>query len=106
MIGLIQVEQAIASAISIAQDVQIYDPENEGERILAKALRGIFSDLDRAMKVFHGHPSAPERHRRLDSAIRSTHAARFIALAKAEPNEQLANRIEELRERIARARRM
>ena len=67
--------------------------------MLAQALRGIFSDLDRAMKVFHGDPSAPERHRRLDAAIRDTHAARFIALAKDEPNERLANRIEELRTR-------
>ena len=106
MIGLIQIEQAIASAIFQARDLHIYDPETEGERMLEQALQGIRSDLDQAMRAFHGDPRSQERNKRLDVAIRGTHAAWFIALSKDDPSEPIANQIQELRRRIMRVRRM
>ena len=106
MIGLIQIEQAIANAILLAKDLQIYGPETEGERMLAQALQGIFSDLDRAMQAHHGDPFSPERRKRLVAAIRGTYAAWFIALSKDNPSEPLADRILELRSQIVHARRV
>ena len=106
MLGLMQFEEAMHNATSMARDLQVYNPETEGDRLLAKALQDVLDNLDLAMQAFHGYPSAPEKRKRLRYAMSGTRTAWFIALAKDEPDERVANRIRTLRDHIVRAQRI
>ena len=106
MLGLMQFEEAMHNATNMARDLQVHNPETEGERLLAKALQDVLNNLNLAMQAFRGYPSAPEKHKHLGYAISGTRTAWFIALAKDERDERLADRIRALRDHIVGAQRI
>ena len=106
MLGLMQFEEAMRNATRMAHGLQIYGPETEGDRLLAKALQDVLGNLDQAMRAFNRYPNAPEKHNRLGYAINGIRTAWFIALAKDEPDKLMANRIQTLRDQIVRAQRI